>query len=129
MKNRLFLALLPVLAACGAEPPTLRLDGSVIPLTCLTDRFATKSAQLSSPASKNNYTFSRGEVSSEFWTPVRCGTKFPTYVSTSYLETRVPINVTDWASLSTPKTVLALRGDSIIGPDGVLYTYLIEWKW
>ena len=27
---------------------------------------------------------------------------------------------TDWASLSTPKTVSALRGDSIIGPDGVL---------
>ena len=128
MKNRLFLALLPLLAACGAEPPTLRLDGSVIPLTCLTDRFATKSAQLSSLASKNNYTFSRVEAS-ELWTPVRCGTKFPTYVSTSYVETRVPINVTDWASLSTPKTVLALRGDSIIGPDGVLYTYLIEWKW
>lgn len=63
------------------------------------------------------------------WAPVRCGTKFPTYVSTRYTETRVPINVTGWAGLSTPKTVSALRGDSVIGPDGVLYTYFIEWKW
>lgn len=128
MKTRLFLVLLPLLAACGAEPPTLHLDGSVIPLTCLTDRFATKGAQLSSLANKNNYTFSRTEAS-DSWAPVRCGTKFPAYVSTNYTETRVPINVTGWAGLSTPKTASALRGDSIIGPDGVLYTYFIEWKW
>ncbi len=94
MKNHTFLALLPLLAACGAEPPTLNLDYSTIPLSCYTDQFSTGIAELKSPRGKNAYTFSFTDNGA--WVPVRCATQFPVYVSADYTETRVPINVIDW---------------------------------
>ena len=129
MKRRLFSALLPLFAACGTEGPTLNLDWSIIPLMCYTSEFARHTTELKSPGRQNVYTF--GSTDGSLWTPSRCSTQFPVYVSSSYTETRIPINVVSWGSVSTPNKAEAVRSSSstVIGPDGVLYAYHVEWKW